>query len=334
MNFKSKILKLLESHNVEEDLFEDLALEIFKYQAESNKVYQKYLSLIQINPHEVQSFSEIPYMPISFYKAHQIKSGDWKEQKIFKSSGTTAMKERSLHYVRDVQWYDQISRAIFQSSPLHNDATIMGLLPSYLENGDSSLVHMVQSLSEANNGGDTFLFIDDFEKMHGSIEAVLKKGSPIVLFGVTFALLDYAEAYSYDSELLQVVFTGGMKNKRTEMSFAEIHKLLTQSFPSSFISSEYGMTELLSQAYSNAKGMYTPGQTMRVVPMQINDPLMQGPFGKTAQMAIADLANYDTLSFILTEDAGVVFENGQFEVLGRLSQSDLRGCNLLYIDKG
>jgi len=204
----------------------------------------------------------------------------------------------------------------------------MGLLPSYLENGDSSLVQMVNHFSESNNEGQSFFFLDDFDALRKALEE--NSEQDLVLFGVTFALLDFAGKYSTNNSRLQVVFTGGMKNRREELSFEDIHEKLKEGFPQSKIISEYGMTELLSQAYSDQKGHYKCGATMRVVPMEVNDPLTIAPYGKTAQLGIMDLANFDTLSFILTEDAGRVMEDGRFEILGRLEQSDLRGCNLLY----
>jgi len=312
--------------------FNDLSLEVFHYQSKNNKVYAKYLSLIGKSALLPQKMEEIPFMPISFYKSHEVKSGDWTPELVFKSSGTNDMKIRSQHFVKDINWYNEISLSIYQQIISRDDAEVMALLPTYFENGNSSLVHMVQFFSDEMNQNGNHFYMDDFSTLQIEISKLVESGRAVILFGVTFALLDFAKKCPIENEKLHVVFTGGMKNKRKDLQFSDIHQELKNAFPQSKIISEYGMTELFSQAYSDEFGNYKPGQTMRVIPFQINDPLSQAPFGKTAQLGIIDLANLDTLSFILTEDAGIVKEDNRFEVLGRLHQSDMRGCNLLYED--
>lgn len=329
MDYIKKILSLKSNNS---KAFEALAIKIFAEQAINNQVYSRYLSLLSIVPSDIRYITDIPFMPISFYKNHVVKTGLWNAEKVFKSSGTSSTTQRSAHFVKSLQWYDTISSKIKDQLSIAEKSTIVALLPSYLEKGDSSLVHMVKQFSKSNPEGREYFYLHDFQKLNDTILEMLNEGNRVTFFAVTFALLDFAKQFQIHNENLEVIFTGGMKNKKKEMFFEDIHKQLKLSFAHSKIISEYGMTELLSQSYSDEMGDYIAGFSKKVIPFEINDPLVQAPFNKTAQLGIVDLANFDTCSFILTEDLGQVKPDGKFKVIGRLSQSDLRGCNLLYLE--
>ena len=310
--------------------FEDLCHQVFQYQAKNNKVYNQYLNLLGKDISAISSIDDIPLLPISLFKDLMIKTGNWKEEKIFLSSGTTS-SIRSKSYLRSADWYNRIASQIFESVTGIKNVYILALLPSYIENGQSSLVHMVDHWMYKYNQGKKPFYTFDFEGLFEQLNAALMAGQrKILLIGVSFALIDFCEKYGLDSEKIEIMFTGGMKNKDKELTVPEIARTIRRSFPSSKIWSEYGMTELTSQAYAREDGEFRCGPTMWVVFKEITDPMSSCRAMKTGQLGVIDLANIDTLSFILTEDIGRTTTNG-FHILGRMDNSDIRGCNLLYL---
>jgi len=308
-------------------------MELFHHQARFNPAYKEFTELLGRTPATVDHIDNRPFMPISFFKSRVIKSGDWEHALVFRSSGTSGTGRRSEHPIKSASWAAFVSNQIFRQFYPGSGREILALLPSYLENGDSSLVHMVKDLVDRYNVSDDVFFMHDFEALHKHIQQLLNNSDKtILLIGVSFALLDYAERFPLSDNRLEIMFTGGMKNRQKELDYAEIYKRLSNAYPLSRIVSEYGMTELLSQAYcvDNDKGRYLPGRSLDIRFMEITDPMSAVTPGKTGQLAAIDLANIHTVSFIMTEDLGHMWPDGRFSVLGRLAQSDLRGCNLLY----
>ncbi len=327
MELKEQILHLFDDDSAFS--FEDVAISVFKYQSQHNPTYKAYLKALGVLPESVTSFSNIPLAPISLFKKHTIKTGEWITSKRFLSSGTTG--ERSAHSILDTAWYNLIAKRIIEQHRLIvSDIHILALLPSYLENGDSSLVHMVTHFAELSETKDPF-YLYDHASLYNRLSSILESSDkPVLLLGVTFALIDFAEQYQIDSNRLKICFTGGMKNRGKEMTQNEVLGLLSSAFPSSYLFSEYGMTELQSQAYLDSSGFYKMSPSFKVLIKEVNDPLSNAKQGKTGMIGLIDLANVDTLSFILSEDLGRQVDKSHFEIQGRLTGSDLRGCNLLY----
>ena len=246
------------------------------------------------------------------------------------SSGTGTGSHRSCHHVKDLDFYNNISSEIFRSFYPNDESELFALLPSYIENGNSSLVQMSSHLMSFYNCNSDNFFLYDFDDLYIKLKKNPTKKK--ILIGVTFALIDFANAYNIVDQNLTVIFTGGMKNRKREMSFEEVYTSLKNSFPISNIDAEYGMTEMFSQSYSmdSINGNYTEGKTIKIIPKEINDPFKSSKKGKTGQLGFIDLANVDTLSFVLTDDLCIKNKDQSFNLLGRISQSDLRGCTLLY----
>lgn len=321
-SFTEKIFPLNETE------FEKVAIDIFHYQYENNKIYSDYVRQRKLDISKIGSIQDIPYLPISFFKSNIIKSGEWPEEKIFESSGTTG-QVNSKKYVRSLNFYSNHSLRIFEKffgDP--GNYHIMALLPSYLERDNSSLIYMVKSLIEKSDSSLSGFYLDDFNKLQGDLQKAKKTNKRIILLGVTFALLDFLEISKIDLEGHIVMETGGMKGRRKELIREELHEILCNGFNVEAIHSEYGMTELYSQAYSFGKGLYkTPG-SMRVLLRDLYDPLTISNNLRQGGINVVDLANYSTCSFIETQDIGRI--NGQyFEVIGRFDSSDVRGCNLM-----
>ena len=325
-----QILNLFDNDN--EDSFNSVAMEVFKYQSLSNTLYKQYLDLINCRPDSISHYRDIPLLPISLFKKEVIKSGNWNTEKVFKSSGTMQDGLRSQHHVKSIDWYNQLCKQTFIKAGFGFDNhEILGLLPSYIENGDSSLVHMVSCFQTAAKTKQPANYLYNFEELHERITATLTDSSKkITLIGVTFALLDFAETVRIDNERLEVIFTGGMKNRKQELQHKQVCTALRKAFPKSTIRSEYGMTELLSQAYSQDESIYKASSTMRIVTKQLQDPFTNLNHGKTGILGIVDLANVDSCSFILSQDLSIQHKSTAFEVVGRMDDSDVRGCNLLY----
>ncbi len=313
--------------------FDDLAMEIFQYQAKYNSIYASFIELLDIVPEEVKSIRDIPFLPISLFKKYPVKTGDWQEETIFTSSGTTG-KETSRHYIFEKDFYLENTIQGFNYFYKHpKEYCVLALLPSYLERSGSSLISMCQHFMELSKYNESGFFLDNIEELVEILEKCQLNQIPTLLIGVSFALLDLAECYELDLRNLTIMETGGMKGRRKEITRKELHNTLRIRFGVEQIHSEYGMTELLSQAYSKGEGLFRPSPTMKSITREITDPLSIQKFGKTGVINIIDLANLDSCSFIATDDLGKVYDDDSFEILGRLDSSDIRGCNLLLIEK-
>ncbi|WP_207424877.1 LuxE/PaaK family acyltransferase [Desertivirga brevis] len=312
------------------EAFEHQALDIFRYQAKENKVYSAFVNGLNIDASKVRSIEQIPFLPIEFFKSHRVITGDVTgAETIFSSSGTTGMSQ-SKHLVKDIGLYEQSFKKGFEI--LHEnitDITILALLPSYLERDGSSLIYMVDSLIRATQNVDSGYYLYNHEELYQKLQLLKQQKRKVILIGVTYALLDFIEVYEVTFPELMVMETGGMKGKRKEMIREELHSLLTAGFGVSKIYSEYGMTELLSQAYSKGDGIFECPAWMKVLIRDTNDPLSYLSSGQTGGINVIDLANVYSCSFIATQDLGKVYDDGRFEVLGRFDNSDIRGCNLL-----
>jgi hypothetical protein len=318
--------------NIMPETFEAVALELFCFQAVHNAVYARYLSLLNVDFQKVDSIASIPFLPIELFKNHTVKTGNWAEETIFTSSGTTGLAT-SRHPVRDVNFYLQNTVQGFQyfyGGP--SEYRVLALLPSYLERRGSSLVCMAEHFIRQSGDPHSGFFLNNTDALVKVLE--WKGSAKILLLGVSFALLALAEHYALDLQDVIVMETGGMKGRRRELTRPELHRILKKAFGVSAIHSEYGMTELFSQAYSKGEGRFFPAPSMRVFSREITDPLTLQQPGKTGVLNIIDLANFDTCSFIATADLGRVFHDGSFEVLGRVDNSDIRGCNLMVSGPG
>jgi phenylacetate-coenzyme A ligase PaaK-like adenylate-forming protein len=329
--------------------FSDLALEIFRYQAINNPVYSQYLSNLQIDISSVQHLTDIPFLPIQFFKHHAVASGQLSDPVVtFESSGTTQSKglpaSPSRHILFDADLYTSVSKRIFEEHyGLLKDFHILALLPSYLERNNSSLVYMLDHFIKETGSELSGFYLHNTGNMLDRLRMFSEKpdGKKILLMGVTFALLDLAESaidLSFMSEIpsLQIMDTGGMKGRRQELLREEVHDILTDAFGVKVIHSEYGMTELLSQAYSNGGGIFNPGYSMRVLLRDVNDPFAVYDHNitasKTGGVNVIDLANIDTCSFIETQDLGRFAKKPDtFYIMGRFDNSDIRGCSLMVI---
>jgi len=312
-----------------EDDFREAALAVFKHQATNCLPYSQFISHLKIDPDTVKEIKDIPYLPISFFKTHQVVSNIAQEEIIFTSSGTTGMVQ-SRHYVTEVKVYDDsFNKAFEQFYGKIADTCLLALLPSYLERDGSSLIYMVDALLQQSKHPDSGYFLHNHEDLYLKLRALKEKGQPTILIGVTYALLDFLELYQLNFPELIVMETGGMKGKRKEMVREELHDVLKTGFGVNAIHSEYGMTELLSQAYSSGNGIFDCPAWMKIVLRDTNDPLTLLQGHQTGGINVIDLANINSCSFIATQDLGRLFPDGSFEVLGRFDNADIRGCNLL-----
>ncbi|SMO78995.1 Acyl-protein synthetase, LuxE [Solitalea koreensis] len=306
-----------------------MALAIFRYQAKNNLVYKEYLEHLRKDANTILSIYEIPFLPISLFKSHKIISGEDKAEIIFTSSGTTGMVQ-SRHYVTDQQVYlDSFVKAFefFYGDP--KEFCFLALLPSYLEREGSSLILMVEELIKLSNHPKSGFFLYEHEQLKQTLEELESKQQKTILIGVTYALLDFIEEFNMQLKHTTVMETGGMKGKRKEMVREELHQQLKSGLGVDAIHSEYGMTELLSQAYSKGEGVFECPPWMKIITRDTNDPLSLILTQQSGGINIIDLANINSCSFLATQDLGRVFENRSFEILGRFDNSDIRGCNLL-----
>lgn len=309
--------------------FHKMAMKIFRYQYEHNEVYQKYCALVKRTPANVKHITEIPFLPIEFFKSKEVLTSNDPIQTTFTSSGTTG-QITSKHHVTDLSFYEQSFRNAFSHFYGNiEDYVVLALLPSYLEREGSSLIYMVNDLIEGSNHPDSGFYLHNYEELVQRLKALDSDGQNVLLIGVTYALLDLVENYELNLNNTIIMETGGMKGKRKEMIREELHTLLTQGFGVDKIHSEYGMTELLSQAYSLGDGVFECPPWMDVLIRETDDPFTLVPTGKTGGMNVIDLANFNSCSFIATQDLGKKYENFTFEVLGRFDNSDIRGCNLM-----
>lgn len=315
--------------NVNPSIFDELALQVFLYQYENNAVYRQFVDLLKVNPSSVNDVEKIPFLPISFFKNFTIKSGNWQEEAVFSSSGTTG-QVNSQHFIKEVDFYNDITKFGFEQFYGNvQQYCILALLPAYLERKGSSLVHMANYFIQQSNNNNSDFYLYNYEALAEQLEYNQNHGIPTLLLGVSFALWDLAEQFPMDLSKVIIMETGGMKGRRKEVTRTELHAIYNQAFQTTKIHSEYGMTELLSQAYSKGAGIFNATPTMKVKIREITDPFAFQINGKVGGVNIIDLANLDSCSFIATDDLGRLFDDNSFEILGRFDNSDIRGCNLL-----
>ncbi len=316
---------------VDEASFEATALAVFRYQAACNPIYAEYIRLLGIRTETINRLEKLPFLPIQLFRMNDIQTAEWSPEVVFSSSGTTGMATSS-HFVRRLDWYLACAKQGFEQfyGPVENYC-VLALLPSYLERSGSSLVTMADYFIRLSRYEQSGFFLYDYDALLTQLTWCRQNSVPTLLLGVSFALLDLAEAHPVPLGDTIIMETGGMKGRRKELTREELHEQLKTAFGVTHIHSEYGMTELLSQAYSKGEGLFYPTATMRVLIRETTDPLSMERTGRPGAINIIDLANLDTISFIATEDLGRVNADQSFEVLGRLDYSDVRGCNLMAV---
>lgn len=311
--------------------FEKMALKVFRHQYDHNFVYNQFCNLLNKNKSNVKSLTEIPFLPIQFFKSHQVLSSSTPVQQTFTSSGTTGMIT-SQHLITDITWYEESYRKAFaQFYGNIEDYAVLALLPSYLDRQGSSLIYMVKDLIDSSNHSESGFYLNNYNELAAKIIELDNAGQNVLLIGVTYALLDLIEMQKFELKNTIIMETGGMKGKRKEMIREELHQLLCEGFGVSNIHSEYGMTELLSQAYSLGDGVFECPNWMHLLIRDTEDALTYVEVQKTGGINVIDLANYNSCAFIATQDLGKKYPNNSFEVLGRFDNSDIRGCNLMVL---
>ncbi|MCF6129252.1 acyl transferase [Flavobacterium sp. AS60] len=338
--------------------FEKIALKVFRFQYENNLVYQEFCNFLKVDKQSVKSLQQIPFLPIQFFKNRDVVSNTVAVQETFTSSGTTGMIT-SKHLVTDVTLYEQSYRKAFSEFYGNiEDYAVLALLPSYLERSGSSLIYMVKDLIELSNNENSGFYLHNYDELITKLIELDNSGQNVILFGVTYALLDLVEIFQNKNQSFEekkildnlrqktesvskkqkfqlkntiIMETGGMKGKRKEMIREELHEILCNGFGVQSIHSEYGMTELLSQAYSLGNGIFECPAWMQIQIRDTEDALTYVDYGKTGGINVIDLANINSCSFIATQDLGKKYPNNSFEVLGRFDNSDIRGCNLMVI---
>lgn len=315
--------------NVSKSNFNALALDLFLFQYKYNPLYNQFVNYLNISPQKVDHIEKIPFIPIDFYKNHIIKTGKWTEEKVFLSSGTT-QSIQSKHFVKELSWYKYCAKNCFEEIYGKLDNFIfLALLPSYLEREASSLVYMANHFMNLSESSESDFFLYDYQKLSDIILGI-KSEKKIILLGVSFALIDFAKQFKGKLNNVIIMETGGMKGRRKEMTKSQLHDLLKHELNVKNIHSEYGMTELLSQAYSTSNNIFKSSKFMHVLVRDISDPFNFLNKNKSGALNIIDLANIDTCSFIATDDIGVKTNEYNFKILGRIDNSEIRGCNLLY----
>ncbi len=309
--------------------FVQAALQTFGYQYQHNQVYQRFCTLLGRTPDKVRQLTDIPFLPIEFFKSEAVYCGNERPTTVFTSSGTTG-SQTSRHYVKDLAIYQQSFRQGFADFYGNiEEYTVLALLPSYLERTGSSLITMVADLIERSGSADSGFYLNEHDLLAEKLTALDRSGRKVLLIGVSFALLDLVEKYRFQLKNTIVMETGGMKGRRKELIREELHAILCEGFGVEHIHSEYGMTELLSQAYSGGSGLYESVRWLKVLIRDTNDALSYQRPLKTGGINLIDLANIHSCSFIATQDLGRLHPDGKFEVLGRFDNADIRGCNLL-----
>ena len=312
-----------------DDTLNDQALRIFRYQYQNNPIYSDFVDKLKVKINRVDHYLKIPFLPIGFFKTHRIITTKEQIAGFFSSSGTTG-DTVSKHFYTDLALYERSFTTHFeQVYGKVTDYCILALLPSYLERKGSSLIFMVEDLIKKSRQAESGFYLDEHEKLAKKLRLLDASGQKILLLGVSFALLDFIEKHKFTLQNTTIIETGGMKGRRREILREDLHRQLCDGFGVSKIHSEYGMTELFSQAYSSGDGLFTPPSWMKVLIRDVNDPLTLLLPGKTGGINILDLANIDSCSFIATQDLGKVNNDGSFEVVGRFDNSDVRGCNLM-----
>jgi len=311
--------------------FDVQALNVFKHQYHNNPTYHQFCSYLKKSDENVTQVSEIPFLPISFFKSKDIISGEKKPEAIFTSSGTTG-SETSKHFVNRISLYEQSFRKAFEIFyGKVQDYCVLALLPSYLEREGSSLIYMVDDMIKESKHEDSGFYLNNIESLHQKLLELDASGQKILLIGVSFALLDMVENHPIQLKNTIIMETGGMKGRRKELIREELHDILKTGFGVPVIHSEYGMTELLSQGYSKGNGIFETPPWMKILIRDTEDPLTYQDHKKTGGINVIDLANIDSCAFIATQDLGKTYDNSTFEVLGRFDNSDVRGCNLMVL---
>lgn len=310
--------------------FEQVALEIFRFQAVNNPVYRAFTDALQVKPDSVQALQQVPFLPVRFFKSHEVKTTPFEPVLVFESSGTTGTVP-SRHYIKDPGIYETSFISCFEKfyGPV-SEWCIIGLLPSYLERSNSSLVYMANKLIQQSRHPKSGFYLDEFAKLSQVLTLLEGSGQKIFLLGVTFALLDFAALFPMQLRHTIIMETGGMKGRRKEMIRKQVHQVLQQAFGVPVVHSEYGMTELLSQAYSAGNGIFRCLPWMKILVRDEEDPFSIKDQG-SGTINVVDLANVYSCSFIATDDAGKLYPDGSFEVLGRVDGSDIRGCSLMVV---
>ncbi len=314
--------------------FENLALEVFRQQYQQLEIYRAFCDSLKRSPGRVKGLADIPFLPVDFFKNYRIITADKEASVIFESSGTTGTIP-SRHYVADTGLYERSFLLAFeQFYGRYGEYAILALLPSYLERGNSSLVYMADKLIRLSGKEQSGFFLDEFDKLSQVLAELKAKKQKTILLGVTYALLDFAETHPIHFPELIIMETGGMKGRREELTRVEVHQKLQQAFGVAMVHSEYGMTELLSQGYSKGKGVFYTPSWMKILMRDIYDPLLLVENGTVGGINIIDLANLYSCSFIATADLGRVNQDGSFEILGRIDNAEIRGCNLMVAENG
>ncbi len=312
-----------------EEAFNKAALEVFRYQYKNNAVYRRYVDCLNRKPEAVEHYTRIPFLPIEFFKTCDVVTGEFVPEAVFTSSGTTGMSF-SRHQVKELSVYERSFMKGFELffGPA-DDYVFVSLLPSYLERKGSSLIYMAERLIKLSRHNESGFYLNEYRQLSDLLKALAQQKTKTILLGVTYALLDLAEEFPVNFPELIIMETGGMKGKRKEMVREELHGILKSAFGVKKIFSEYGMTELLSQAYSKGDGLFATPPWMKVLIRDTNDPFSLMAQNKTGGVNVIDLANINSCSFIETKDLGKLHDDGQFEIVGRFDNSDVRGCNLL-----
>lgn len=311
--------------------FDKIALKVFRHQYANNPVYRNFCTHLAKSPENVKSVEAIPFLPIQFFKTHEVLSSTEPIQETFTSSGTTGMAT-SRHLVTDISYYEQSFRLAFsQFYGNIEDYAVLALLPSYLEREGSSLIYMVDDLIQRSNNPHSDFYLNNYDELITTLETLDASGQNVLLIGVTYALLDMVDMKQFSLKNTIIMETGGMKGRRREMIREELHQQLCKGFGVSEIHSEYGMTELLSQAYSLGNGIFECPPWMDILIRDPEDALSYMTDGRNGGINVIDLANINSCSFIATQDLGKKYPNQSFEVLGRFDNSDIRGCNLMVL---
>ena len=310
--------------------FAGLALDVFQFQYQHNELYRNFAKGIGIKKDAVNTVEKIPFLPISFFKTHTIKTTSFESDLVFASSGTT-QTAHSFHYIKDAAVYKRSFMQFFEETyGSAENWCVLALLPSYLERNNSSLVFMADELIRQSKHDDSGFYLNEFEALYAVLKKLEQNYQPTILIGVTFALLDFFEKFALPLHHTFIMETGGMKGRMAEWTRQEVHSFIKSKTGLKNIHSEYGMTELLSQAYSKGNGIFQCADWMKVLVREEDDPLMIKTTGRGV-INVIDLANIYTCSFIATDDAGIIYEDGSFEIIGRVDNSDIRGCSLMAI---
>ena len=311
--------------------FKNIALQVFKHQFANNKVYRSFCDLIYVHPSDVHTIEQIPFLPIQFFKTREVLSSTDEIQETFTSSGTTG-STTSKHSVTDLSWYETSYLKGFECFYGNiEDYVVLALLPNYLERNGSSLIYMVDDLIKRSQHSESGFYLNNLDELAQKLKFLDTQGKKVLLIGVSFALLDLIEQYDFNLSNTIIMETGGMKGRRKELIRNELHTILSNGFGVKNIHSEYGMTELLSQGYSKGNGLFNCPPWMQILTRDPEDALTILPKGKSGGINVIDLANYNSCSFIATQDLGKVYQDNSFEIIGRFDNSDIRGCNLMVL---